>query len=378
MRAFLPAGLLCAALAGPAAASGYSLLNAGIAARSHSDADETIRLMTLAIAAPDLPSRFLPVAYLDRGEAYDDKKQYDAAIVDFTNCLRLRPDSFYCYSQRASNYGEEKKYDAELADISAAIQLRPDLAIGYLMRGAVNADANKVDAAVADFTTAISIEPDSMPAYFLRGEIYRLQLKFDVAQSDLDKVVDLNPKDPDGYFARALIYQDRGKLRDALDDLETGLKYEPGDFDGRLHAGLVEWELGRFDDAAVTFEQVVKIRPANAYGVLWLDIARLKAGKADDDLLRNAVGLDGAKWPAPIVAVFLGKSLPDQAIKAANSGTPDIVQNQTCEADFYVGEWQLLHRNADIAKPLLQAAAANCPHDFVELPAAVAELKRLS
>jgi len=38
----------------------------------------------------------------------------------------------------------------------------------------------------------------------------------------------------------------------------------------------------------------------------------------------------------------------------------------------------LLHRNADIAKPLLQAAAANCPHDFVELPAAVAELKRLS
>ena len=142
--------------------------------------------------------------------------------------------------------------------------------------------------------------------------------------------------------------------------------------------GLVQWEIGRFDDAAATFEQIVKARPSNAYGVLWLDISRVKAGNADGDLQRNAAGLDGVKWPAPVIAVFVGKSTPDQAIHAASAGGADLVQGQACEADFYVGEWQLLHGNADIAKRLLQAAAAKCPHDFVELDAAIAELKRLS
>jgi tetratricopeptide (TPR) repeat protein len=378
MRTILPFGLLVFLLAGQAQASGYSMLNAGIAARGHSEPDETIRLLSLAITAPDLPPHLLPVAYLDRGEAYDDKKQYDLAIADFTASLRLKPGSFDAYVQRALSYGELKKFDEEIADLSSAIQIRPDLSSGYLTRGAVNADGKKLDAAVADFTFAIGIDPAAAVGYFLRAEAYRLQDKLDAAQTDIDKVVDLSPQDATAYFTRALIYQDRGKLRDALDDLETGLKYAPGDFDARLHTGLVQWELGRFDDAATTFEQVVKMRPANAYGVLWLEITRIKAGKADDDLARNAAGLDGTKWPAPVVNVFLGKATPDQAIQAASQAGADLTQNQTCEANFYIGEWQLFHQNEALAKPMLQAAAANCPRDFVELPAAIAELKRLS
>ena len=378
MRRFPLVGLLALFLTGQALASGYSTVNAGIAARGHGDVDETIRLMTLAIAAPDLPPRFLPVAYLDRGEAYAEKKQYDAAIADFTACLRLKPDIFDAYIQRGLSYGEQKKFDEEIADITSAIQLRPDLSSNYLMRGSLNADRQKLDIAATDFSAAIAIDPDSGIAYLLRGEIYRLQNKLDAAQSDFDKVVDLDPRDAAAYFLRAAVLRDQGKLREALDDLETGLKYAPDDFDAHLHTGLIQWELGRFDDAATSFEQVVKLQPANAYGVLWLDISRAHAGKTDGDLLHNAAGLDAVKWPAPVIKVFLGTGTPDQAIQAAGQASPSVQQNQICEANFYVGEWQLLHQNAAAAKPMLQIAASNCPHDFVELPAAIAELKRLS
>jgi lipoprotein NlpI len=377
MRASLPAVLFCVALAGQAQASGYSLLNAGIASRGHRDPDETIRLMTEAIAAPDLAPRFRPVAYLVRGEAYDQKKQYDFAIADFTKTLQLRPDDFDAWAQRGLAYGAQKNFDNQIADYSSAIKLRPDLAGGYIARAAVNETLKKYDVALADYSTVISLFPELALPHRLRAEIYRSEVKLDAAQDDMDKAVALDPKSAIEYFSRAQIYEERSKLPEELGDLKLGLGYEPGNIMARLDMGLVQWKMGALDDATATFQQVVTASPSNAYGVLWLDISRIQSGKTDDDLQKNAAGSDKAKWPAPIVKVFLGTATPDQALKAAQDADPTTQQRQTCEANFYVGEWHLLHQNAALAKPMLEAAANNCPHDFVELSAAAFALKRL-
>jgi lipoprotein NlpI len=378
MRPILALALLLFAIAGQAQADGYSTFNAGIAARNRDDGDEAIRLLSLAITAPDLAPRFLPVAYFDRGQIYFAGNQCDPAIADFSAGLKLKPNDFDAYLLRGLCYSIKSQFDLASADLTSAIGVRPDLSKGYVVRGIFYTDREKLDLAIADFSAAIGIEPDVPSFLVLRGNAYRRQAQYDRALEDENSVIGVNSNFSSAYFNRGLIYEDEGKFGDALDDFQNVLKLQPKDESAALNLGLTQWESGKFDDASETFAQNMKLRPQNAYTVLWLDLSRAKAGKTDGDLAERASKLDPSKWPAPVINVFLGKSTPDQAAQAAALGDAKTQQGQTCEVNFYVGEWQLLHQNAAMAKPMLEAAASSCPHEFVEWPAANAELKRLS
>jgi hypothetical protein len=69
--------------------------------------------------------------------------------------------------------------------------------------------------------------------------------------------------------------------------------------------------------------------------------------------------------------LFLGQRTPE-----ATLATP-ANDNDRCEAQFYIGEWQLLRAERSAAIESLKTAASTCPKDFVEATDAQAELKRL-
>jgi rhomboid protease GluP len=72
-----------------------------------------------------------------------------------------------------------------------------------------------------------------------------------------------------------------------------------------------------------------------------------------------------------VVELFLGQRTPEATLTAP--AKPD----ERCEAQFYIGEWQLLRADRPAAIESLQTAASTCPKDFVESTDAQAELKRL-
>jgi rhomboid protease GluP len=51
--------------------------------------------------------------------------------------------------------------------------------------------------------------------------------------------------------------------------------------------------------------------------------------------------------------------------------------NEVCDAQFYLGEWKLLHGDRTAAIAALRIAANTCPDAFYEYDGAVAELRRL-
>jgi lipoprotein NlpI len=75
------------------------------------------------------------------------------------------------------------------------------------------------------------------------------------------------------------------------------------------------------------------------------------------------------KWPAPVVALYLGKKTPAQAMAAAKTA------GQRCEVLFYGAELQLArHRTAAALGPL-KLAAKTCPLNYIEHAGALAELR---
>ena len=79
-------------------------------------------------------------------------------------------------------------------------------------------------------------------------------------------------------------------------------------------------------------------------------------------------------WPAPVIRQFLGELTAAQTIAAAADQDPKKQAAQTCEANFYSGEFALLKKNKPEATRLFKLAAKDCPLSFIESTAAIAEL----
>ena len=71
------------------------------------------------------------VAYVNRGEACRNKKDYDNAIKHYSEGIRLNPKYVPAYIDRGMAYKRKKEYDKAIKDYSEAIQLDPASANRY-------------------------------------------------------------------------------------------------------------------------------------------------------------------------------------------------------------------------------------------------------
>ena len=108
---------------------------------------------------------------------------------------------------------------------------------------------------------------------------------------------------------------------------------------------------------------------------------RLAARRTDanyDDALRGSLAdLGRETWPSAIVRFMVGEANVDAVRRAANDLDPKVAADQTCEADFYLGEWAAIAGDRATAVPLIERAEQTCPHNFVEYLGAKAALARL-
>jgi lipoprotein NlpI len=134
----------------------------------------------------------------------------------------------------------------------------------------------------------------------------------------------------------------------------------------------VNWQLRRYDDAASFFERISN-ENHSPYGWLWLQVANLKLGKA----LTYPGAAQPARniWPQPIVSFYQGDITEEELFKAVEE--TDASGGEVCEANFYAGEWRLLHGDTAGAQALIQKAADSCPKTHPEYRMAKFEKAKL-
>ena len=76
------------------------------------------------------------------------------------------------YFNRARNYDDQKDYERAIADYSEAIRFDPKFASAFFYRGMAYADVGNRDRAIADYSEAIALDPAEARAYILRGLAY--------------------------------------------------------------------------------------------------------------------------------------------------------------------------------------------------------------
>jgi tetratricopeptide (TPR) repeat protein len=97
------------------------------------------------------------LAYNNRGLAYQSKGDYDRAIADYNQAIKLSPKSVIAYNNRGNAYQGKGEYDRAIADCNQAIKINPKDALPYNNRGWAYRNKGDYDRAIEDATTALTL-----------------------------------------------------------------------------------------------------------------------------------------------------------------------------------------------------------------------------
>ena len=88
-------------------------------------------------------------------------REYDRAIADYTEAIRIKPDLAETFYNRGYTYAEKGEHDRAIPDYTEAIRIKSDFAEAYYNRGVAHEKPGDHDRAAVDYAKAHKLDTAS-------------------------------------------------------------------------------------------------------------------------------------------------------------------------------------------------------------------------
>ena len=161
-----------------------------------SDADAALAHCTRAIDTGQLSPAGLAITLNNRANAYQNKRDWDRAIADYNEALRLEADSALFRNNRGAAYQHKGDHERALQDYDAAIRLDSTSASAFNNRGRAYHFKENYAQAIRDYDEAIELDPDYALAFYNRGLARFDQSLYIASVPDFVRALSLDPGNP--------------------------------------------------------------------------------------------------------------------------------------------------------------------------------------
>jgi len=133
--------------------------------------EQTIANCTALIQSGRESGHNLAEDYHGRGDAYSHLKDYDRAIGDFGEALRIDPGNASIAIDRAIALDQKGDHDRAVADYNQAIQLNPKSAVAFAGRGFAYEAKKDYDVAPNSYPAAIGVWRSTLPIWAVMAAV---------------------------------------------------------------------------------------------------------------------------------------------------------------------------------------------------------------
>jgi tetratricopeptide (TPR) repeat protein len=165
------------------------------------------------------PTLVLAIAHNNRGNAYSVKGDYDRAIQDYDEAIKLSPNYGFAYANRANTYQKLHEYARAVQDYDVALRVDPKLGTVWNGRCWARAIIGQLQAALTDCNTALGMTPNNAATLDSRGLTYLKMGRFDLAIKDYDSALRADPKFANALYGRGLAKLKKGDTAGGNADL---------------------------------------------------------------------------------------------------------------------------------------------------------------
>jgi tetratricopeptide (TPR) repeat protein len=215
-------------------------------------------------ALPQFPiqiSQLTAQDYFNRGFQRIKRRDYQGAIADFNQAIKIDPKFALAYTGRGGVKFNLEDYQGAIADLNQAIKIDPNLAVAYAGRGSAKLDLEDYQGAIADFNQAIKIDPSLAIAYNGRGSA---KLNLEDSQGaivDHNQAIKIDPNLALAYTGRGRAKGRLGDYQGAIVDHNQAIKIDPNLATAYNGRGVAKGRLGDYQGAIADHNQAVKLEP---------------------------------------------------------------------------------------------------------------------
>ena len=200
------------------------------------------------------------LAYNNRGIARTSKGDYELAVQDYDQSIKLNPTFAKAFNNRGIAYEKKGDLDRAVSDFNIAINISHDYAIAFANRGQLYEKRRDYDRALSDFNEAIRIQPTLGSLWNERCWVRAITGAVQAALPDCNEAIRLGPPSAAKFNSRGLAYLKLSQWASAIADFNAALQLNSGmarALYGRGYAKLKAGDsaAGNLDIAAATRAQ---------------------------------------------------------------------------------------------------------------------------
>ncbi len=184
---------------------------------------------------------------------------YQKAIEDFSEAIRLNNEQEEAHFLRGKAYFETKNYNNALNDFSKSIILNAQKADNYYHRGLTHTKVGNQTKAIQDFSQALVFQADDIETLLARANAYRILKKYNESLTDCQTILTQFPRNANAYQARGRVNLDIKEAQNALKDFQTALTFEQNNKENLVFIGIAKYNLGKNEECKQNFEQYLQL-----------------------------------------------------------------------------------------------------------------------
>jgi tetratricopeptide (TPR) repeat protein len=226
------------------------------------------------------------------GEALDECRRYDEAIVAFRKAVEIEPNLSTAHSDLGGALNAVGHFDEAVAEYQIALKIYPESALFHFNFGTMLKDHGQINEAVAQYEETLRIDPTFAMADNNLGDIFSKLGRIDASIVQFQKALEIDPKLLPARNNLANALRNRGRIDEAIAEYQKALAIDPKNAVVHLNFGIALYGIGKLDEAAGHFEEALKLDPKLAIAHNCLGNCCCKRGRFSEGIVHFQKALE--------------------------------------------------------------------------------------